>query len=173
MSKANRRWLTALAGFFDVQAGQPDQQLIHALMVHVDVVPGSLALAQAAMESAWGTSRFSREGNNYFGQRCHRPGCGMIPEGRPAGAGFEVRRFRSAADSVASYMINLNSHPKYAAFRAYRAERRRLGLPLTGLEAAATITGYSERPQAYVEALQTIIRANRLDGPGAEPREDG
>ena len=176
-SEANERWLSALAEFFDIEAEpfeveHSQRQLVEALLVHVDTVPRSLALAQAAKESAWGASRFAREGNNYFGQRCFRERCGMIPANRPPGTSFEVRRFQSPAHSVASYMINLNSHHQYAGFRDYRARQRRLGLPVNGLCAAGTISSYSERDQAYVEELKAIIRINGLEQPAECPNGD-
>ncbi|MGD8415701.1 MAG: glucosaminidase domain-containing protein [Pseudomonadales bacterium] len=163
LNKADRRWLKALAGFFEVSPDLPKNRLIDALLDHVDTVPRSLALAQAAKESAWGTSRFTREGNNYFGQRCYEKGCGMIPRHRPSGAIYEVRRFDSAEDSVASYLYNINSHLEYANLRDYRSRQRDSGREVSGIRAAETITQYSERRQAYVDEIQSLIHFNDLD----------
>ncbi len=163
IGKRDRLWLESQVEFFDVAPDQPIDRQIDALRQYVDEVPRSLALAQAAKESAWGTSRFAADGNNYFGQRCYNKGCGLVPESRASGAKFEVRRFDSPQASVASYMNNINSHPEYAGFRAYRARQRALDKPLNGIEAAEQITQYSERRQAYVDEIQSLIHFNRLD----------
>ena len=80
-----------------------------------------------------------------------------------AGAKFEVRRFESVAAAVTSYMNNINSHPEYAELREYRAARRRQNQPISGIDAAERITQYSERGQAYVDEIQSLIHFNRLD----------
>lgn len=164
----DQRWLEALARFFEVPEDLPREVLIDRLLNHVDTVPRALALAQAAKESAWGTSRFAREGNNYFGQRCYTKGCGMVPKKRPAGAKYEVRRFESPADSVASYFYNINSHLEYAELRDYRSRRRDEGQRLSGIRAAEEITQYSERRRSYVDEIQSLIYFNDLE-PRAQP----
>ena len=77
-----------------------DQDIINELILRVDVIPVSLALAQAANESAWGTSRFALEGNNVFGQWCYKKGCGIVPAERRSGATHEVKSFTSVERSV-------------------------------------------------------------------------
>lgn len=143
--------------------GRSADELIDALLRRVDVIPQSLALAQAAKESGWGGSRFARRGNNLFGQWCHRPGCGLVPSERPAGARYEVRRFDSVRDSVASYLRNLNTHPSYREFRALRAELRAQGRPLSGVELAERLDAYSARGRTYVREVQRLIRQNGLE----------
>lgn len=129
----------------------------------MDQIPRSLALAQAAKESAWGTSRFAREGNNYFGQRCYSKGCGLVPDARQTNAKFEVRAFPSVQDSVQSYMNNINGHPEYAELRAYRTIQRQAGKPVSGIRAAESISQYSERRGAYVDEIQSLIHFNQLE----------
>jgi len=163
--KRDRLWLNELAGFFDVPTDLSLPAKIEALLAHVDEVPRSLALAQAAKESAWGTSRFAADGHNYFGQRCYHKGCGLVPESRAPGEKFEVRRFDSAQASVRSYMNNINSHPEYTGFRSYRAAQRATQQPLNGIQAAEQLIQYSERRQAYVDEIQSLIHFNRLDLP--------
>ena len=68
------------------------------------------------MESAWGTSRFAREGNNLFGQWCYKTGCGIVPKRRGEGQVHEVASFESVDAAVASYLRNINSHRAYAEF---------------------------------------------------------
>lgn len=162
-TKRDRVFVDRLADVYEVDPNLSDAELLSALLEHVDTIPRSLALAQAAKESAWGTSRFAIEGNNYFGQRCYSKGCGLVPKNRRAGAKFEVRRFGSVEAAVASYMTNINRHREYAALREYRARQRRLGEPVSGVQAAEQITKYSERRQAYVEEIKGLIRFNGLD----------
>ncbi len=167
LGQGERKRLEKRAAFFDLPAGLTDAQLLAGLLLHVDSVPRSLALAQAAKESAWGTSRFAIEGHNYFGQRCYQKGCGMIPAARTPGAKFEVRRFPSPAASVSSYFNNINSHREYAALRDYRAAQRAAGAVPSGIRAAERITQYSERRQAYVDEIQSLIHFNGLERPDA------
>ncbi|MGM0632201.1 MAG: glucosaminidase domain-containing protein [Pseudomonadota bacterium] len=133
------------------------------LLRRVDIVPPSLALAQAANESAWGTSRFAREGNNYFGHWCFVPGCGLIPNSRAEGARHEVAAFDSPLHSVQRYIRNLNSHDAYTRLRMKRLDLRRSGEPITGLELAGELDRYSERGEDYIEELRSMIRSNELD----------
>lgn len=132
------------------------------LVRRVDTIPMSLVLAQAANESAWGMSRFAREGNNIFGQWCFDEGCGLVPEKRGQDATHEVRAFQSVEASVTAYFRNLNTHESYATMRELRADMRAEGRPLDALVLARGLSRYSERGVAYVNELQDIIRVNRL-----------
>ena len=133
------------------------------LLLRVDEVPASLALVQAAKESGWGSSRFAREGYNFFGQQCFQRGCGFTPRNRTAGLRHEVAKFKSVRAAVRSYIHNLNTHPQYEAFRAIRAELRAKEAPLSGITLAQGLESYSERGLAYVEEVQAMIRANHLE----------
>lgn len=137
-------------------------ELVQELLVRVDEVPESMALAQAAMESAWGRSRFAKEVNNYFGQWCFTAGCGIVPSRRPAGAKHEVARFKSLDAAVAAYMLNINSHTAYDQVRALRAEMRQAQQPLNSLRLTQGLEKYSERGAAYIHDLNGIIRFNKL-----------
>ncbi|MEE4298001.1 MAG: glucosaminidase domain-containing protein [Pseudomonadales bacterium] len=139
-----------------------DVALIDRLLRRVDVLPASLVLAQAATESAWGTSRFARVANNLFGEWCFTEGCGIVPARRRAGATHEVEEFASIRDSVDSYFRNLNSHPAYRGVRERRLAARRAGEAIRGADLAAGLTRYSERGDAYVEELRAIMRFNDL-----------
>jgi Bax protein len=143
--------------------GEPTaMQTLKQLKSRIDQVPAELALAQAANESAWGTSRFSQLGNNLFGEWTFTPGTGIIPEGRPEGATYEVRRFASLYDSIHSYLRNLNTHSAYADFRQLRSEARERGETPDGITLAEGLTKYSTRRMAYVHDLQNLIRQNNL-----------
>lgn len=133
------------------------------LLRRVDVVPPSLALAQAANESAWGTSRFAREGNNYYGQWCFTNGCGLVPSARGAGQGHEVKVFDSAAASVSSYIHNLNTHQAYRELRQHRAQLREQGKMLNGPALTPGLRRYSERGEHYIQELNAMIAFNNLD----------
>lgn len=132
------------------------------LLRRVDIVPPSLALAQAANESAWGTSRFARDGNNYYGQWCFVRGCGLVPGSREEGADHEVAAFSSAEQSVERYIRNLNRHNAYTILRRIREELRRNAEPIRGTRLAAGLTSYSERGQEYIDELRSMIRSNGL-----------
>lgn len=133
------------------------------LLLKVDAVPPSLVMAQGALESAWGTSRFAARGNNFFGQWCHSPGCGIVPDRRLEGKNHEVQVFETPFDSVAAYMRNLNSHPAYKGFREKRAELRNQRQVLSGCYVAQGLTRYSEMGNTYVESVKLLIRANQLE----------
>ncbi|WP_199671161.1 glucosaminidase domain-containing protein [Salinibius halmophilus] len=133
------------------------------LLVRMDIVPPSLALAQSANESAWGRSRFAEEGNNYFGQWCFSEGCGIVPTGRPEGEVYEVKSFDSVADSVSGYILNLNRHWAYDRLRELRAQQRRLGETITGIHLAGGLEKYSARGVEYIDELRDMIWVNDFD----------
>lgn len=144
--------------------GQPftDHRTRTRLLKRVDTIPPALVLAQAANESAWGTSRFAQTGNNLFGEWTFRPGTGMVPDDRPAGEIYEVRRFSSLYASIRSYMNNLNSHNAYANLRDIREKLRSSNQPVTGLALAQGLVNYSQRGVDYIDEIQAMIRQNKL-----------
>lgn len=164
----DRRWLEGLAEDYGLDPEEMEEDaLIATLLRRVDVVPLSLALAQAAKESGWGTSRFARDGNNLFGEWCFDPGCGLVPRARARERTHEVREFDGPRDSVASYVRNINTHAGYRELRRARARLRSEGKPLSGLVLANELQRYSERGQAYVEDIKGLIRYNDLEQSGA------
>ena len=144
---------------------QPDdlKASLEKLLLHLDQIPASMVLAQAAMESAWGTSRFVTEGYNFFGQWCFEKGCGMVPGERSTGARHEVKKFESPRHALYAYFRNINSHPAYNQLREIRARARAAGVELSGLELVAGLQKYSERGQAYIRELRSVIRYNELE----------
>ncbi len=155
--------LSTLAKRYQVKsAALSSPQAIAELLSRVDIIPPELAMAQAANESAWGTSRFSQLANNLFGEWTFTPGTGIIPEGRPDGATYEIRRFDSIYDSIRSYLLNLNSHYAYQELRQFRAAARAADEPLDGIKLAEGLFRYSIRGEEYVKDLQTLIQQNRL-----------
>ena len=148
LSDADRAWLDHEASVYGL-----DRLDIDELLRRVDVIPPSLALAQSAEESGWGTSRVAQQGNALFGQR--------IWSGD--GERYRIVLFDQLIDAVKSYALNLNSHPAYAGFRRARAAERRADDGLDGFALAGTLVRYSERGAAYVRALRKLIRSNALD----------
>ena len=132
------------------------------LVRRVDGIPPSLALAQAAEESGWGTSRFAREGNSIFGQRTWRGGRSLKPARREAGETFRVRAYHRLIDGIMSYTRNLNGHFAYDEFRRARELQRRLGGGLDGYNLVGNLKRYSERGDAYIESIRMLIRVNNL-----------
>ena len=130
------------------------------LLSRVDIVPPSLAVAQAAEETGWGTSRFVRRGNALFGERSYKSSDGMVPQRIPPGDNFRIRRFGQLLAAVDSYVSNLNTHPAYAAFRARRSEMRAAEGRFNATALAGDLEAYSVRRQAYVETVRAIIRTN-------------
>lgn len=139
-----------------------DEKLWQKLLKRIDVLPPSLVLAQAANESAWGTSRFAKVANNYFGQWCYEKGCGFVPKQRSAGEVHEVAAFDTPTASLESYMNNLNSHPAYQSLRNIREQRRKNNQPITGNALAAGLIKYSQRGEEYIKELRAMIKFNAL-----------
>ena len=158
LSANERAFLNQLAAQYEVTNGD-----FYELQKRVDVIPASLALAQGAEESGWGTSRFARQGNAVFGQRTFRKGGGLVPSRREAGQSYEVKAFSNLYTSVRSYIFNLNIHTAYKSFRQKRAKFRGGGQPLDSHVLIGALTSYSERGQKYIDTIRVIIRANRLD----------
>lgn len=160
---SNNSALSDLGKKYRINEGDlKNRTLCEVLTLRVDEVPASLALAQGANESAWGTARFAQQGNNFFGQWCFKKGCGIVPKGRESGKGHEVDSFRSPQDSVRSYMMNLNTHNAYISLRKIRQSLRQKGKSVTGNELSHGLNKYSERGVAYGEELRKMIDFNRL-----------
>ena len=136
-------------------------ELINILQKRVDIVPPSLVIAQAAIESGWGTSRFALEGNSLFGQWVFGSQSGIVPSERPSGAAYRVASFNTLAESIREYLNNLNTGWAYASFRKSRSEQR-LGSHLDSLALAEELIHYSTRGELYIEELKSIIAGNRL-----------
>lgn len=178
MSAEDRAWVAELAEDYGLEApggdmagagdtGDPGDPadwdaLVAELTVRVDEVPVSLVLAQAANESGWGTSRFTREGNALFGQWSFG-GSGMLPEEQRTSLGeYRVAAFESPLLSVIAYMRNLNTHRSYAELRELRAGARAEGRQPTGYDLAQGLVSYSERGQEYVDEIRSMIDYNQL-----------
>ena len=159
---ARRRRVDAIAERYQVDGDLNKPAVRRRLLQRVDVVPPGLVLAQAANESAWGTSRFSREGNNLFGQWTYDADKGLVPRRRREGADHYVRVFSGPRESVRAYLLNLNTNAAYSAFREMRAYLRESGQALDPVVLAGGLEAYSERGRAYVADIRQMIRHNDL-----------
>lgn len=159
LSAADERWLARVYQRY----GLEDEEGLKALLSHVDVVPPSLALAQAIEESGWGTSRFARKGNAIYGQRTWSDQViGMVPNRREKSKSHRVRSYMNIMGGVRSYVHNLNTHPAYEDFRRKRAEGRAKGEPVDGWTLAGTLGRYSERGPDYIKQIRGLMKTNEL-----------
>lgn len=140
----------------------PSKTWFVQMLMRVDILPPSLMFVQAATESAWGSSRFAVEGNNYYGMWCYSKGCGIVPRKRSPGDINEVRSFNSVQDSVDAYLANINIHSFYAKLRDIRANQRTAKKSLNSLELVEGLDRYAQTGSAYVESLSKWIKRDHL-----------
>jgi len=127
----------------------------------MDIIPVSVALAQAANESGWGTSRFALEGNALFGQWTWSKK-GISPKNKDPDKTHKILQFQVIKASVRAYKNNLNTHNAYAEFREARAQLRQEGKKIIGLELTKYLKNYASIGDKYVAILESIIRNNSL-----------
>lgn len=165
LNALERRWLRRLARRYGLGADLAVDDIDFAVLKRrVDAVPPSLALAQGAIESGWGSSFFAREGNAIYGQwTWSEEHDGIVPRGRREGMSHRIRAFEFLVDSVRFYMLNLNRNPVYSDLRRMREQARARGGTPSGSELAGGLLRYSERREAYVEDVRAVIRTNRLE----------
>jgi Bax protein len=158
---STQQQLEKLATRYRVE-GDPlrDKAARDELLRKIDIIPVSLALAQAANESAWGESRFAQEANNLFGIWTYDQAKGLKPKDREAGKVHLVRIFDDIGESVRYYMYNLNSHPAYRELRQIRQQLRASGNDINGYALAAGLEKYSAQGQAYIELIRELIEQN-------------
>ncbi len=155
-TKLEKKWL----GKKYKQYGIPSKDL-SVLKERMDEIPVSLALAQAAKETGWGTSRFALEGNALFGQWTWS-GEGLKPKDSDKNTGHKVMKFNVLQASVRAYQRNLNTHSSYKSFRQARAKLRDAGKNLDSLVLVKYLETYAQTGEKYVEVLQQIIKQNNL-----------
>ncbi|MEO5332825.1 MAG: glucosaminidase domain-containing protein [Magnetococcus sp. YQC-5] len=161
----DRIWLMDMAEKYKVQALLSETKpFFSQLLEAVDVIPVSLALAQAARESGLGSSRMARERNNLFGHMCYPPTCSPHRSKTNSSTGL---RFDSVEQSVRDYMTNLNTNRAYQGMRTLRAELRAKGKSITGTALGVGLQRYSIQGMAYVQMIKAAIDRDdltRLDG---------
>lgn len=162
-SQDERSFIRELSNDYDLSGSNlRDLTFLSRLLRRVDIIPPSLALAQAANESAWGTSRFATQGNNFFGQWCYSAGCGLVPRRRTSEASHEVKVFDTVSAAVDAYIMNLNTFPSYLDLRLIRENLRQRSVPVDGISLTRGLGSYSERGEEYIDELQSMIRFNDL-----------
>ncbi|MDC1112020.1 glucosaminidase domain-containing protein [Candidatus Pelagibacter sp.] len=134
---------------------------LSTLKIRMDEIPVSMAIAQAAKETGWGTSRFAQEGNALFGQWTWS-GDGIKPAGAEDDSTHKVMKFKVLQASVKAYQRNLNTHSSYRQFRSARADFRDRKKPLDSIALTEHLDKYAETGKEYVRILQQIIRQNEL-----------
>jgi len=137
-----------------------DPELWNNLFLRVDYIPVSLIIAQAAIESGWGTSRFAQLGNNLFGHRCYIEGCGIVPKERKEGLIHEVETYSSIRKSIEAYVYNMNSNEAYKNFREVRNSFRES--KTLSLDLAETLDNYSELGEEYAKIIKNVILHDNL-----------
>ena len=137
------------------------QDDLSTLKIRMDEIPVSLAIAQAAKETGWGTSRFALKGNALFGQWTWS-GEGLKPKNADEGKDHKVMKFHSLQLSVRAYLRNLNTHSTYKNLRKARTELRSQNKPLDSIILSRHLDKYAETGNQYIEVLQKIIEQNSL-----------
>ena len=135
---------------------------LSTLKIRMDEIPVSMAIAQAAKETGWGTSRFAQEGNALFGQWTWS-GEGIKPAGADDDSTHKVMKFKVLQASVKAYQRNLNTHSTYKGFRSARAKLRDEGQKLNSMALTEYLDKYAETGKKYVKILQQIIKQNSLE----------
>ena len=159
LSVREQAWLADVYASYGIAVGNSAE-----LLRRLDVVPVSLALGQAALESGWGTSRFAQEGNALFGQIGQQVSSKGVSL-KSAADGTAFRSFDSLTDAVRAYVRNLNTHTAYKEFRTSRAWFRHAngeGHSLDGLRLVGSLKLYSERGASYLDDLRSLMRINKL-----------
>ncbi|MGM0905458.1 MAG: glucosaminidase domain-containing protein [Pseudomonadota bacterium] len=162
LTAADKKQLEEWVDYYRLEDGIAiDDNLFGLLKRRIDIIPEMMVLVQAANESGWGTSRFSRKGLNLFGQWCYSKGCGLVPSGRVEGGRHEVAQFDSVNASVKSYMRNINTHGAYLDLRLLREQKRLNNADILARDLITGLSSYSERGEDYIEELRAMIRINR------------
>ncbi len=163
LSMPERVFMRSMRAHFRIPEDATEAEALATLERRIGSIPASMVLAQAALESGWGTSRFAREANNLFGQWCFSEGCGVVPNRRAAGATHEVARFETVDEAVGAYFHNINTHPFHAPARNIRQQARAEERSPTGLEMVDGLNRYSALGEEYIGELRQVIRHNGLE----------
>jgi Bax protein len=155
-STGEKRWLKRRFKEYGIKKGD-----ITELKVRMDIIPASIAIAQAAIESGWGTSRFALEGNAMFGQWTWSKN-GIEPTEKSKNKSHKILKFSMLRSSVKAYKNNLNTHNGYKEFREKRAELRKNNKKISGLKLVNYLYNYAATGKEYTESLKKTIDQNGL-----------
>ena len=156
-TEESQKWLNSKFNIYKVKDRNAKE-----LLKKIDIVPTSIALAQAAKESGWGTSRFALEGNAIYGQWTWN-GDGIEPLEKTKNQNHQILKFPLLRASVKAYITNLNTHRGYKSFREKRAELRKKNMKLTGIKLIHELENYAQTGKEYTKILEKIIKQNDLD----------
>jgi Bax protein len=168
ISSNDKKWLDKMSRKYQVSSKRENpienmKMRIGGLKIKIDAVSPSLSLTQAAIESAWGTSRFAKLGNALFGEWTW-DGTGIIPKGREKGERHSVKKFKTMYGAVKSYINNTNRNRAYEIMWTMRSERRKAKKTFEGYALASSMIHYSQRGMGYVNTIRSIIKGNNLFG---------
>jgi len=155
--------LKILTKKYKLEFNLEDKYLYKKLKQRINVIPVSLALGQAIIESGWGQSRFAIEGNALYGQWTFDQQEGLIPEKRDPDKTHAVKKFDKLEDSVRSYMYNINTHMAYYEFRVIRRITDRIGAMDENVRIKIKLlAAYAEIGKKYVDKLELVFDSNNL-----------
>jgi uncharacterized FlgJ-related protein len=165
LSEVDYTWISKISKTYKLHKNEDaiSNELFLELEAKVDVIPVSLALAQAAVESGWGTSRFTHVGNSIFGQWSWGDDAIKPEEQRTHLGDYGIASFSSLQESVCAYMLNINTHGAYQKLREIRSFDRNNNQKLSGKRLADGLIRYSERGQTYVDEIKSMIGYNHLE----------
>ena len=162
LNKRDQMFIEKLAFEYSVKVKNRHKvDIINDLLDHIDVIPNSIVLAQAANESGWGSSRFARDFNALFGQYTYDSNNGVKPFARDEGAKHLIKFFPTINQSIESYFNNINTHIAYYDFRKARKHLREKDLFLDPKLLIKTLDNYAE-DKHYVDTIISIIKINKL-----------
>jgi len=150
LSKEENAWVKSMVEKYG-------EDNMYELLKKVDIIPPSIAIAQAAIESSWGSDPKTQSSNAFFGQKSWAKSGGV--EG-PYGERY--RAFDTPSQSIAAYMTNLNTHDAYDDFRDARAQMRKSGQPVAGLQLVPKLVAYTDTGKEYPKKLKSIIQGRNL-----------
>lgn len=159
LSDEEYAFLFSLFDEFKLENAEADDAGVAELLMRVDMIPASLVLTQAAVESGWGGSRFAVDGYNFFGQWCFKVGCGVVPAKRLPGKYHEVAKFPHAGASIKAYFYNINTFYMYDDLRKIRSKMRQEEGKIITERLVTGLAKYSERGQHYVAEITSMIQA--------------
>ena len=169
LSSDEQNWIskeTLYYKIFDKNVSKPvvTKEVLEELLHRIDIIPVSLALAQSSLETGWGTSRFSIDGNALFGQWTWKANKGIRPKQRAPGTKHSVLRFSQLAESIEDYTHNLNSSSHYRSFRSKRSALRKAGHPIDtwAQNLVEELKKYSSNSKHYISTIKAIIQENQL-----------
>ena len=162
LSKKDQRFIEKIATKYLIKTTNRHKvDIINDLLEHVDIIPNSIVLAQAANESGWGSSRFARDFNALFGQYTYDNKKGIEPFYRKEGDKYLIKFFPSINHSIESYFHNLNTHPAYYDFRQTRKYLRENNQILDPNILSTKLNNYA-KDQNYIDKIISIIKLNKL-----------